>query len=58
MGEVIESAISLELLCTSLLTLYSLMLHLNVQNDKPCTPYFNGALCAKYDKEGNMKIEV
>jgi hypothetical protein len=27
-------------------------------NDKPCTPYFGGALCAKYDKDGNMKIEV
>lgn len=27
-------------------------------NDKPCTPYFNGALCAKNDKEGNMIIEV
>lgn len=27
-------------------------------NDKPCTPYFGGALCAKTDKDGNMKIEV
>ena len=27
-------------------------------NDKPCTPYFGGALCAKYDKDGNMMIEV
>ena len=27
-------------------------------NDKPCTPYFNGALCAKNDKDGNMIIEV
>ena len=27
-------------------------------NDKPCTPYFGGALCAKYDKDGNMLIEV
>ena len=27
-------------------------------NDKPCTPYFGGALCAKYDKDGNMKIEM
>jgi hypothetical protein len=27
-------------------------------NDKPCTPYFGGALCAKNDKEGNMIIEM
>ncbi len=27
-------------------------------NDKPCTPYFGGALCAKTDKDGNMIIEV
>ena len=27
-------------------------------NDKPCTPYFGGALCAKNDKDGNMMIEV
>ena len=27
-------------------------------NDKPCTPYFGGALCAKNDKDGNMIIEV
>lgn len=27
-------------------------------NDKPCTPYFGGALCAKHDKDGNMIIEV
>lgn len=27
-------------------------------NDKPCTPYFNGALCAKHDKDGNMIIEM
>jgi hypothetical protein len=27
-------------------------------NDKPCTPYFGGALCAKMDKDGNMLIEV
>jgi hypothetical protein len=27
-------------------------------NDKPCTPYFGGALCAKTDKDGNMKIDV
>ena len=27
-------------------------------NDKPCTQYFGGALCAKYDKDGNMLIEV
>lgn len=26
--------------------------------DKPCTPYFGGALCAKSDKDGNMIIEV
>jgi len=26
--------------------------------DKPCTPYFGGALCAKTDKDGNMIIEV
>jgi hypothetical protein len=27
-------------------------------NDKPCTPYFGGALCGKTDKDGNMLIEV
>ncbi len=27
-------------------------------NDKPCTPYFGGAMCAKTDKDGNMMIEV
>ena len=27
-------------------------------NDKPCTPYFGGALCAKTDKDGNMLIEA
>jgi len=27
-------------------------------NDKPCTPYFGGALCAKTDDEGNMIIDV
>lgn len=27
-------------------------------NDKPCTPYFNGAMCAKQDKDGNLMIEV
>lgn len=27
-------------------------------NDKPCTPYFGGALCGKTDKDGNMIIEV
>lgn len=27
-------------------------------NDKPCVPYFGGALCAKTDKDGNMMIEV
>ncbi|KAL3795817.1 hypothetical protein ACHAW5_004767 [Stephanodiscus triporus] len=27
-------------------------------NDKPCVPYFGGALCAKTDKDGNMIIEV
>ena len=27
-------------------------------NDKPCTPYFGGALCAKTDKDGNMIIEA
>ena len=27
-------------------------------NDKPCTPYFGGALCAKTDKDGNMMIEM
>jgi hypothetical protein len=26
--------------------------------DKPCTPMFNGALCAKKDKEGNLIIEA
>ena len=26
-------------------------------NDKPCEPMFGGALCAKTDKDGNMKIE-
>ena len=26
-------------------------------NDKPCTPMFGGALCAKTDKDGNMIIE-
>ena len=26
-------------------------------NDKPCTPYFGGAMCAKTDKDGNMIIE-
>ena len=26
--------------------------------DKPCTPYFGGAMCAKTDSEGNMIIEV
>ena len=29
-----------------------------IWNDKPCTPYFNGAMCAKTDKDGNMIIEV
>jgi len=27
-------------------------------NDKPCTPYFGGALCAKTDEDGNMIIEA
>lgn len=27
-------------------------------NDKPCKPLFNGALCAKTDKDGNMIIEA
>jgi len=27
-------------------------------NDKPCTPYFGGSLCAKLDKDGNMIIET
>ena len=27
-------------------------------NDKPCTPYFGGSLCAKNDKDGNMIIEM
>lgn len=27
-------------------------------NDKPCVPYFNGAMCARTDKDGNMMIEV
>jgi hypothetical protein len=27
-------------------------------NDKPCVPYFGGALCAKTDHDGNMLIEV
>ena len=26
--------------------------------DKPCTPYFGGAMCAKTDADGNMIIEV
>jgi hypothetical protein len=26
--------------------------------DKPCTPYFGGAMCAKTDASGNMIIEV
>ena len=26
--------------------------------DKPCTPYFNGALCGKHDKQGNLLIEA
>merc|ERR1712038_340014 len=27
-------------------------------SDKPCTPYFGGALCGKHDKDGNLMIEV
>jgi len=27
-------------------------------NDKPCTPFFGGAPCAKHDKDRNLKIEV
>ena len=27
-------------------------------NDKPCTPLFGGALCAKHDKDGNLMIEA